>query len=226
MKNRLTLLLGLLTIATCGCSSQLTRDLELLSPIPLPEMRLPAMPAFSSGKADFRNESRVVNGVNVDEFTSAPLQRFKQVRLNAPPETVFDYVGNHEEMSDWLPMLHRVTVDHSNSQNGPQTCGVGSERLCELGPDHIRERIVVWEPDRMFAYRVLDGQKGLPIDGGFGLLTFEPAGSRSTMMTWRIYYSPKKWNPKAAVMPQMVNLQLNGGLKNLVKRFGGEIVAR
>ena len=194
----------------------------------LPELMLPRLPiagGFGDSRAALVNERQVM-GVDVDQFTTAPLRQHKQVTLNAPVETVFRYVGDHEAMTDWIPLMHRVTVDHSHSNNGPHLCGVGSIRTCELGPDKISERIVVWEPDQMFAYRVIDGQKGVPIDGGFGLVTFEPIGARHTLMNYRVYYEPKKWNPKATMMPVMVSLQINGGMKNLVKHFGGEVVKK
>ena len=180
-----------------------------------------------SDQGDSRSiERRVVAGIDVDAFTSAPMQKLKQVRLHAPVSEVFQYVGNHEAMTEWIPLMHRVTMDHRDSENGSHSCGVGSERVCKIGPDEIRERIVVWKPNQCFAYRVEDDQKGVPLESGFGLLTFEPVGNTGTIMTWRIYYQPKKWHPKAVVMPAMVNMQLNGGLKNLVKKFGGAILVK
>lgn len=222
MVCRLFLLPFPLLFVGCAMDRSLPASFSILS---LPTLSGASL-VRSESPMDEVHRSRVIDDVSVDQFTNAPLQRFKQVRLAAPIETVFDYVGDHERMSEWIPMMHRVTMDHSDSDRGPNTCGVGSVRTCEVRPDKIRERIVVWEPDRIFAYKVIDGQKGVPIDGGFGVVTFKPRGPRTTVMTWRIYYEPKKWNPKAALLPAMVNYQLNGGLKNLTKRFGGEVISR
>lgn len=168
---------------------------------------------------------RLVHGFNVDQHTSAPLKQFRQVKLLAPPGEVFAFVADHEGMSEWIPMMHRVSVDHSESANGPGQCGVGSMRYCTIKPDTIAEKIVAWEPGVMYAYRVIDGQKGVPINGGLGVVTFEPADDGdATLLTWRIFYTPKKWSLKAKVMPAMVGFQLGGGLKNLTKHFGGSVI--
>ena len=159
-------------VSVTGCVTNLGESLHPATAFSL------TRPSATNNAAEPSAPSRIVGSVNVDHFTNAPLQRLKKVRLSAPVQTVFDYVGDHERMPEWIPLMHRVSMDHQESQNGSESCGVGSVRTCEIRPDKIREKIVIWEPHRMFAYRVIDGQRGIPIDGGFGLITFEEQGPR------------------------------------------------
>lgn len=93
---RIATIITVVTLGACSDANQVVPDLSLQS--------------------RYSAQARELGQLKIDEFTSAPLQYFGVVRLNATPETVYGYVGDLESISEWLPVAGEVTrLDHSNS---------------------------------------------------------------------------------------------------------------
>lgn len=175
-----------------------------------------------SEKSAFPSGSRTFNGIQVDDFTRAPLRAIKQAHFKASPNAVFSKISHHAKLYEWVPMLdHDIKVDHSQAEN-PGTSGVGTRRICVFDGDTLVERIMAWRPNQGYAYSVVEGSD-LAIDH-LGVMTVESDGEGGTIMTWRQYFNPAPGSIKAKMMPYMINHVMNGALENLSSEFGGVIL--
>jgi uncharacterized protein YndB with AHSA1/START domain len=87
----------------------------------------------------------------------------------APPEVVFDVFTDHRRYAEITPMRRSVL----EREGEPAPNGVGAIRaLHSVGPP-LREEVIVYEPPRRFAYRVLSG---VPVRDHVGTVELTPAG--------------------------------------------------
>ena len=51
-------------------------------------------------------------GFDPTQFTNAPLQTEGWIRFTDPPDKVFARLAHHEGLTEWVPLLKKVTVTH------------------------------------------------------------------------------------------------------------------
>ena len=51
-------------------------------------------------------------GFDPTQFTNAPLQTEGWIRFTDPPDKVFARLAHHEGLTEWVPLLKKVTVSH------------------------------------------------------------------------------------------------------------------
>ena len=51
-------------------------------------------------------------GFDPTKFTNAPLQTEGWIRFTDPPDKVFARLAHHEGLTEWVPLLKKVTVSH------------------------------------------------------------------------------------------------------------------
>lgn len=104
-----------------------------------------------------------------DWIAEAPLQIEVSRTIDAPVETVWARIADHESWPEWFTELTRVEITGEAS-------GIGGRRDVALGPITIKERFTAWEPDAQFAFTLTEGPPNLaavaesvtlePTDGG------------------------------------------------------------
>ena len=63
-------------------------------------------------------------GFDPTQFTTARLQTEGWIRFTDPPDKVFAQIANHEGMTEWLPLLKKVSVTHPQPvASGESTVG-------------------------------------------------------------------------------------------------------
>lgn len=101
-----------------------------------------------------------------------------------PPDRVFDYLSEHENLSDMLgariTRLRDGTDGHRN--------GVGSTRQLKVGPvPPFEETVTEFVPNELIAYEIT---KGSPLKSHHGEMRFTPEGE-GTHLHYEISFSSK-----------------------------------
>lgn len=154
---------------------------------------------------------------------AAPL-RFEGIGyFNVLPAKMFKVVSEPGAMSKWLPMLKSLHVDHSSSQNGPQVCGVGSERSCSFTMmGDVIEQIVWWNAPHGYAFTFHPSNKLMvPTRNHFVVFLVKPHGAGGSEFTFRSHFD---WQPGMMrhVAARMMPMMLDMGFANLKKQLGGK----
>jgi len=143
------------------------------------------------------------------QHTNAPLQIEKSRLINAPTDKVWDVVGDHQGMTNWMPMIRHVDLVQSNASGNWEE---GCERHCQFGPDLLKEKIVHWDPPYGYAYSISDMHL---VRDHVAFISLQPQGDK-TLVTWTQYFRPngnavKNFVAKSIMMPTV----MSKALKNL-----------
>ena len=103
----------------------------------------------------------------------------ERAHSGAPPERVFALLADARSWAVWGPF------DSAEVKGSP---GVGEERFFETGRIRNHERVVAFEPPRLFGYVSL---AGLPIKDYRADVTLEPAADGGTDIRWRSTFTGK-----------------------------------
>jgi uncharacterized membrane protein len=166
------------------------------------------------GTATATTADRNACGIAVNQFTRAPLRIERTIHIAASLDAVFAVLARQEEMPQWVPMLKNVHVNHERSTNGRDNYGPGTARVCQFGPDTLKEKIVVWDPPIAYAYQA---QNNADASDHLGVVTCEIGATGRTQVTWRQYYNPRNLI-KAVMLKLMMGMVLKRALRNLKQR--------
>lgn len=167
--------------------------------------------------ANAGNAPEAKYGLSVEAFTAAPLRASATIRLDAPPETVWAYLSDHENLVEYSGgVIQRVAVTYSDTTND----GVGVRRECEAGPDRFEEEVVFFEPGKGFAYSAVSNTWGLKDHLATVSIVRDRKGSK---VIWNQYFDhvqPEMADKVGANVQKMLEGPIAGAL---VKRFGGRL---
>ena len=156
-------------------------------------------------EAKSKNE---IGPVRVSQFTTADLQAFKSYRIKATPEKLWETIGDHESIPEWVPMVKHVRVNNSKADDA----GVGCERVCTFGGSELTEKVVYQEDGRIMAYSAADNRMA---SNHLGVIEIIQEGEYS-VVNWYQYFDPR--GMKGFMMKNMMGGTLKKALKNLEKR--------
>lgn len=159
-------------------------------------------------------DTHVAGGVDVREYTQAPLAAEVKVYLPIKKEDALAIAYKFDEYADWVsPAPKEVLVDNSGSSTG--TFGVGSQVTYKEGETDVIE--VLEEGVAMIARPLwlLDDFGG---HRGVVLITEDGEGS---IMHMRRYLETKSF--KGWMMSKMMPIFMESSAKNLVKIHGGQV---
>ena len=75
----------------------------------------------------------------------------KSACIEAPASVVWAHLARLDQIHLWTDVIHHSYM------TSEAACGVGAERVCELGGERaVRERIVAWDEGRSFSYESTD----------------------------------------------------------------------
>ena len=156
-------------------------------------------------------------GFDPTQFTNAPLQTEGWIRFTDPPDKVFARLAHHEGLTEWVPLLKKVTVTHPQTLPAGEST-VGTMRTLKFqGGITLVEQVVFWNTPWCYAY---DTQgKGFPLQNYIGLFGVVPGKNGGTFV-FREYFDAKG-RVKRAVIPHGLVLPLRQAFKQLSKLIGG-----
>lgn len=102
--------------------------------------------------------------------------------IDAPIETVFAAITDHERMNEWSPMKS-VVLDPKGS---PDPNGLGAIRHMKGAGPTIVEEVTEWSPPNEYSYRL---RAGAPIRDHRGVVQLTRDGD-ATRVLWLIQFRP------------------------------------
>ena len=157
-------------------------------------------------------------GFDPTAFTNAPLQTDGWMRFTDPPEKVFAVLANHEGMTEWLPLLQKVTVTHPQ-ELPPGESTIGSIReLTFPGGITVVEKVVYWNAPLCYAYD--SHAKIFPFQNYIGLMGVEPAENGGGTFIFHEYFD-LSGRIEQAVLPHGVVPPMRQALHKLSQMIGG-----
>ncbi|MGO9490367.1 MAG: SRPBCC family protein [Solirubrobacteraceae bacterium] len=101
-------------------------------------------------------------------------------RFSKPPERVFAYLAEHENLAD----IFGAKVTRLKDGEDGERNGVGSVRQLRIGPlPPFEETVTEFRPPQRIVYRIT---KGSPLRDHLGVMTFEPDGDGGTRFHYDI----------------------------------------
>lgn len=163
-------------------------------------------------------QTRMINGFSVDKVTRAPLQLIQYALLNTNQENAFALVSNHEGMAEFTYSISKVNFDDSQAKS---PCGEGTKRFCRTPVKFIiEEKIVCWQPPRMYGYSVQNCTLILP--NHLGLVQIEPVTDNTCVLIWRTYFDGRKVGGVFA--RTALNTILPNMVYNMASHFDGKLL--
>lgn len=174
-------------------------------------------------KADILNvldkNNRIINGFSVDSVTKAPLQLMQYAVLNTSQTEAFKVVSDHEGMSEFTFSISKVQIDETDSKT---PCGEGTKRYCQTPVKFIiQEKIVCWQPPRMYGYAIQNCTAIMP--NHLGLVQVEPVTDDTCILAWRTYFRGRLIGGVFA--RATLNTILPNLVENMATHFGGKLLS-
>lgn len=157
-------------------------------------------------------------GFDPARLTSARLQTEGWMKFTNPPEEVFALLADHKGMTQWLPLLKKVTVTHPKPlAPGESTVGTARKMVFEGGITLV-ETVVLWNPPLCYAYDT----KGehFPLENYIGFMGVEPNKTGGGKFIFREYFDVQG-RLKRAILPRGVVPPMRMAFKKLSKLIGG-----
>lgn len=141
-------------------------------------------------------------------------------QINAPIETVFDVLTDHEGTTDFMPGPVKFTLE---KQGAPGKNGVGAVRKITGAGPAVREEVVAYEEPTKFSYSIISGA---PVRDHRGDVVLESKDG-GTAMTYRITFdAPLPLKPiMLGVMRGVVGQLVSGIVKTSEARAAGKVAA-
>jgi uncharacterized protein YndB with AHSA1/START domain len=141
-------------------------------------------------------------------------------QINAPVETVFDVLTDHEGTTHFLPGPVTFTLE---KEGAPGKNGVGAVRKISGAGPAIREEIYAYEAPTRFSYGIISGA---PVKDHRGDVVLE-AKDGGTFMTYRVTFeTPLLLKPiMLGVMRGVVSTLVKGIIKTSEARAAKPVAA-
>lgn len=133
--------------------------------------------------------------------------------FNAPVETVFGAITDHEAFGDLLPGTTMTRVVDSLEEN---VNGLGSIRLVKMPLSDFEETVVTFEPNKRMEYTIT---KGSPIKNHLGRLNFSENDGK-TLLDYTIQLESKLPIPFfGAILKSSVEKSIVTALNKLADQY-------
>lgn len=151
------------------------------------------------------------------KLAQAPLQVEATGRLGLDADAAFAYITEIERLPEWLPFARTAQADDSAAQT---PSGVGSVRqIFTVGSRPTCERVVHFEPPRLYAYSARDSDLMGTFTKHLGVISVEPHHAGGSAITWLAYGVPSRFVPMHYLGMRIFGHVLRTGIANLEKRF-------
>ena len=130
--------------------------------------------------------TRIVAGVNVDSFTSAPLFAAVSVTCRAAPETVWRTIVEPGLIPRWVIFARRAAYCSESGDVEASIKPGAIRKFYVFGNVAVRERVEVWDPPRVLGYRTLDMWI---VRDQLGLFIVDSGDSGDTLISCRQFFN-------------------------------------
>jgi len=160
---------------------------------------------------------RIIGGLDIDTYTSAPLRVMRTAYLEAPPTRVFSVVSDHANADTWMPLVTQVNVSRGHADVRD---GVGTIRYLHARFGYsLRQYVIAFNPPRLMAYSI---EQDPIITQHVSVMYLESERYGGTMLYWQHYFNmslmPFITVPLASIL---FDQSCAFGLRKLIGYFGG-----
>jgi uncharacterized protein YndB with AHSA1/START domain len=162
---------------------------------------------------------RIIGGLDIDTYTSAPLRVMRTAYLDASPARVFAVISDHANADTWMPLVTQVNVSrgHADARDG-----VGTIRYLHAGFWYsMRQYIIAFNPPRLMAYSI---EQDPLITHHVSVMYLEPERYGGTVLFWQHYF---RTSLMSFVTVPLVSILFDQScafaLRKLISHFGGEM---
>ena len=140
---------------------------------------------------------------------AAPVRVHVVQTYTSDPKTVFEALGEHENLGPVFGAKITRLTDGETSRNG-----VGSSRDLKIGPlPSLVETVVVSEPNSRIEYKITKG--GFPLKDHYGIQRLTPTANGGTELDYTIAFN-SVIPGMAGVVAKQLTAALTKGLPRLV----------
>ena len=146
-----------------------------------------------------------------------------ETTIQAPVETVWARVSDHENTPSWIPEVKSVRL---TEQGAPERGGVGAVRSVVFRPrmwSQVLERIILHRPPERFHYVLFHGMPGLLAHEGRVIV--EPAGPGASTLRWEVDFQFRSFHWFRPFVPSFVR-QFEGVLRGGLAVLKGQLETR
>jgi hypothetical protein len=138
--------------------------------------------------------------------------------LQRSTRTVFARLAHHEGLTEWVPLLKSVIVEHPQPLASGESAVGTTRTLVFQGGLMLVEKVVYWNPPLCYAY---DTQGSLfPLHDYIGLMGVEPSADGGGVFVFREYFAVS--GPiKKTVLPHGVVPPMRKAFHKLSQLIGG-----
>jgi uncharacterized protein YndB with AHSA1/START domain len=162
---------------------------------------------------------RIVGGLDIDTYTSAPLRVMRKAYLEAAPARVFAVISDHANVDTWMPLVTQVNVSRGHADVRD---GVGTIRYLHAGFWYsLRQYVIASHPPRLLAYSI---EQDPFITHHMSVMYLEAERYGGTLLYWQHYFHmslmPSITVPLVSIL---FDQSCAWALRNLIGYFGGEM---
>ncbi len=150
-------------------------------------------------------------------FTSARQQTEGWIDFRFSPEAVFARVADHASMSEWIPMVHAITVTQPEGVAGGESAVGTARHITFKGGIAVTETVVYWNPPYCYAYNATGN--AVPMKDYIGVLSVGATGEQSGRLILREYFELGR--VEQAVIPHGVVTAFKQAFGTLAGQIGG-----
>lgn len=162
---------------------------------------------------------RIIGGLDIDTYTSAPLRVMRTAYLDTSPARVFAVISDHANADTWMPLVTHVNVSRGHADVRD---GVGTIRYLHAGFWYsLRQYIIAFNPPRLLAYSI---EQDSFISHHVSVMYLEAERYGGTLLYWQHYFRAETMAfitvPLASILFDQCCAR---ALRNLIHHFGGEM---
>jgi hypothetical protein len=162
---------------------------------------------------------RIVGGLDIDTYTSAPLRVMRSAYLEASPARVFAIISDHANADTWMPLVTQVNVSRGHADVRD---GVGTIRYLHAGFWYsMRQYVIAFNPPRLLAYSI---EQDPFISHHVSVMYLEAERYGGTLLFWQHYF---RMGLMANITVPLASMAFDQScafaLRKLIRYFGGEM---
>ncbi len=175
--------------------------------------------AATNGARTVEADPAAAAGLNIQDFTDAPLKFLGTYEFNVPPSELWPMVTDASNIATWFPIISGGKHAQGTATT-EQACDIGSKRMCKtIGMGTLDETFLYSDPPRVSVYNVKNFI--MPVKDHAAVMHLEEFAPGKTRMTWA-HYANYRGLVMRHIFPSMMTVFMNMGIKKLASMVGGK----
>ena len=154
----------------------------------------------------------------IGNYTSAPLRLDMEVRFtNQSPTTVFDVMGDPEQIQNWYVLAKDTVVDEQTAETELQF------EVDFILFGKVREEVMLWNPPHHYVYRAFG--EHFPFKDYVALIEIEETEQNAGILRWKQFFTEIEGADNQRLMPVILPHLNEVSLQRLATMINGTEVS-